>query len=47
MILIGIGVLVLGLTTTPDQQIPVRYLSVAVLIGLFTLWAVLAIVKRR
>jgi uncharacterized membrane protein YhaH (DUF805 family) len=47
LVLIGIGILVLGLTTTPDQRIPVKYIAVYVLFGLFTLSAVLSIVKRR
>lgn len=47
LVLIGIGVLVLGLTTTPDQRIPVKYIAVYVLFGLFILATVLTIVKRR
>ena len=45
--LIGAGVLVLALTTSPGQQIPVEYIAVYCLFGLFTLATVLAIVKRR
>src|SRR5690606_9639089 len=45
--LIGIGVLVLALTTSPDQRIPVKYIAVYVLFSLFTLSAVLAVVKRK
>ncbi len=47
LVLIGIGVLVLALTTSPGQQIPVEYIAVYCLFGLFTLATVLAIVKRR
>ena len=43
----SIGMLVLGLTTSPGQQIPVEYIAVYCLFSLFTLAAVLAIVKRR
>ena len=45
--LIGAGVLVLALTTSPGQQIPVEYIAVYCLFSLFTLSAVLAVVKRR
>ncbi|MEW9032383.1 MAG: hypothetical protein AB2404_06605 [Planifilum fimeticola] len=47
LVLTGVGVLVLGLTTSPGQQIPVEYIAVYCLFSLFTLAAVLAIVKRR
>ena len=45
--LIGAGVLVLALTTSPGQQIPVEYIAVYCLFSLFTLSAVLAVVKRK
>jgi len=40
-------VLVLALTTSPGQQIPVEYIAVYCLFSLFTLSAVLAVVKRK
>ena len=47
LVLTGVGALVLALATSPGQQIPVEYIAVYCLFGLFTLSAVLAIVKRR